>query len=373
MQYLNLSPGAGALGRFPGADDGTVIPQGSSTFAPIYSATVSNLRTLLSVPYGGEVLMIACSGTGGIEALLHNALERGDRILVLANGYFGERLARMARRLGFDAYTICSDWRRPLDVARVLDHIRSDAFSDTKAVFAVHLETSTGLVNDISPIGEALRNLEAMYFVDAVSSVGPHRIEMGSWAIDGLVTVSYKGLMTPPALTMVAISEKYRKRMARVARLNYYFDFDRIMRFASNSTSATPVPTNSLLALRHVTSEIVRHGTEQYELMCRATAEQIRTGLKDLGYSVYGRSGHSYGITALLLQGALKDIGGRAGMQVKHRVYVGAGLGELEEKIIRLGHFRPMSEQELSTVLKIFEQIRDEAGLSGESAGLLTM
>jgi len=362
-EYLNLSPGPTNYKHFLDIEEeGLIIPHGSRAFAELYSRTIGNLRILLNVPDQAEIVLITTSGTGGIEALLLNALEPGDRILVLSNGYFGERLARMAKTLGFDPYVIESEWDRPIEIEHILEVIHSEEFRGTKAVAIVHLETSTGLLNDIETLGRALKTSGVLYLVDAVSSVGPHLVEMDAWGIDGLATVTYKGLLSPPGLSILVLSEKYCREMRSRPTRSFYFDLKKIIEFSQHSTTAMTVPINSLLTLDRVLNHILSQDKAQYCGECSLIARSVRRELIQIGYCIYGREGHSSGITALKLDGIFGNLDARVELEKRYHVFVGSGLGKLQGKVIRIGHYGTLTHKEVHAVTALFCSILEQQG-----------
>ena len=256
---LNLSPGPVDFRRFISIEsEGLMMPHWSIAFAELHETVAKNLRLLLEIPDQGEIAFTATSGTGTLEILLLNVLKQDERILVLANGFFGERLSRMTNALGFKPYTLGMVWDSPIDVSQVLDMISSKEFQGTKAVVVVHLETSTGILNDIATIGQALKDSEALYLVDAVSSVGPHLIEMNKWGIDGLVTVAYKGLLSPPGLSIIALSKKYYEVLSKHSIQSYYFDLKKIIELSRKHTTVSTVPVNAMIVLDRVLKYMVQ-------------------------------------------------------------------------------------------------------------------
>lgn len=313
---------------------------------------------MLNVPSGGEVVFIPSSGTGGVEALLLNALKPGDKILVLANGYFGERLTRIATKMGFDPYTIESAWEYPINTSQVLRILDSKTCQGIKAVVAVHLETSTGLLNDIASIGKVIQTSKILFLVDAVSSVGPHPIDMKDWGIDGLVTVSYKGLFSPPGLSILALSERYCTQMKNNdAHRSYCFDLRKIMEYARECKTTTTLPTNALLILENVLDHIIAQGQHSYSEQCQSFARTLRHELTQIGYHIYGRSGHSHAVTTLSIPARLAGFNVRDELENRYGMFVGAGLGSLYGKVIRIGHYGNHSIEEIPAITGTFRSI----------------
>lgn len=357
--YLNLSPGPSNFQHFFNHEQaGQMIPHGSLAFAKLYRRVSDQLRLLLNLPSQGEIVFLPSSGTGGIEALLLNALKPGDKVLILANGYFGERLIRMTAKMGFDPYKIESSWEYPIDTSQVLHIVHSREFEGTKAVVAVHLETSTGLLNDIASIGKVVQASEALFLVDAVSSVGPHPIEMKDWGIDGLVTVSYKGLFSPPGLSILALGERYCARMEmNDAHRSYYFDLKKMIEYASECKTTTTLPSNTLVILEKVLGHIIEQDQHRYSEQCHSSAQTIRHELTAIGYRIYGRSGHSHAITAVNVPAQLAGFDARDELERCYGTFVGGGLGRLQGKVLRIAHYGNHSLEEIPAISRVFHSL----------------
>lgn len=347
---LNLSPGPVDFRRFIDVEqEGLMMPHGSLLFAELYQRVTENLRVLLDVPPRGETGFITASGTGGIELLLLSALQPGDRVLIVANGFFGQRLAKMAKILGLNPSTIEAAWDRPFEVSHILETIHSKEFEGTRAVAVVHLETSTGLLNNLAPIGQALLASNVLFLVDGISSVGTHPVSMSSWGIDGLVTVTYKGLLSPPGLSILALSRKYCEAMENNAIQSYYFDLKKIIELSHKHTTATTIPVNALLTLDRVLLYILLEEQQHYE-RCRAFAQTLRQELAYLGLDIYGRAGHSHSITALKLPDAPLFCDARLELEKTYGIFVGSGLGQLLGKVIRIAHYGNLNTNDISTI-----------------------
>src|SRR6202162_6317936 len=171
-----------------------------------------NLRWLFRTR--GRAYIYIANGHGAWEAALTNVLSKGDRILVLESGRFALGWGDMARALGVEVEVLPGDWRHAVRPEAVEARLRRDG-AGIKAVLAVHIDTASGVVNDLKAIGEAIRAAghDALYMVDAVASLGCVPFEMDAWSIDVAMSGSQKGLMTPPGLRFVA-----RRKGARRAR-----------------------------------------------------------------------------------------------------------------------------------------------------------
>ncbi|MHB8781078.1 MAG: pyridoxal-phosphate-dependent aminotransferase family protein [Candidatus Geothermincolia bacterium] len=180
---------------------------------PQYTATFTGLveglqRILLT---GNDVITLAASGTGGMEAAVSNCLSPGDRALVAVGGKFGERFAKLCDAYGVEVEEYAYPWDESADAREIARRLA--AAPAIKAVFVTHSETSSGVVNDIAAIGQVVADSSAILVVDSISGAGALEMRTDDWRVDVLVTGSQKALMTPPGLAVVAVSPAAWKMM----------------------------------------------------------------------------------------------------------------------------------------------------------------
>jgi serine---pyruvate transaminase len=151
-----------------------------------------------------DTLLFTCSGTGAMESAVANLCSRGDRVVVVSAGAFGERWQKLAGAYGADVQAVEYEWG---ETPRAEDlSARLAELGGAGAVFLTHSETSTGVVCDLQALAAAARPSGALVVVDAVSSLGAVPLEPDAWGIDVVASGSQKALMTPPGLGLVTVS-----------------------------------------------------------------------------------------------------------------------------------------------------------------------
>jgi len=174
-----------------------------------------------------EVVVLASSGTGGMEACIANALDVGDEALVVTGGRFGERWAAIARALGVVVHEFAVTPGQSPDPAALTEAIATHS-EKLRAVILCAVETSTGALMDPQPAAEAVRLLpDCLLIVDGITWVGSHLAEPDVLGIDLLVCASQKALSAPPGACMIAVSPRAAGRAERMERGRYYFDLIR--------------------------------------------------------------------------------------------------------------------------------------------------
>src|SRR6188508_3008122 len=195
---------------------------------PLVALTDSLLADMSRVfRTAGRTYIYAANGHGAWEAALTNVLSRGDRVLVLESGRFALGWGEQARMLGAQVEVLPGDFRRAVDPAALEARLKRDGKGEIKAVLVAQIDTASGVVNDIKAIGEAIRaaSHEALLLVDVVASLGCVPFEMDEWGVDLAMAGSQKGLMTPPGLGFVAVSQRAREAHARADLRTPYWDW----------------------------------------------------------------------------------------------------------------------------------------------------
>ncbi len=217
----------------------------------IVASLIGDLRALARTSHNAAIYI--ANGHGAWEAALANPLARGDRVLVLASGLFGHGWAEIGRRLGLAVEVIDSGKRAPIDPARLAAALEDDKAHEIRAVLAVHVDTATGVRNDIPALRRVLDEAghPALLMVDCIASLGCERFEMDRWGVDVMVAASQKGMMCPPGLGFVFFNEKAAGAREARGDPSAYWDWtprsapqDFYQHFAGTA------PTHHLYALR---------------------------------------------------------------------------------------------------------------------------
>lgn len=286
-----------------------------------------------------EVMLLASSGTGAMEAAITNCFSPGDKVIAFAGGKFGERLVELARVFKLDTVEIQHEWganAEPADLERALER-----HPDARGVFLTQSETSTGVVNDVEAFGRVLAGSDALFLVDAVSGLGAVDFRTDEWGVDLAVSGSQKGLMTPPGLGFVAVSERAWKAMDSARLERYYFCFKAARAAQSKNPPQTPfTPAITLVqALDVALSMLEREGLDnvfrRHELFARATQAAVQA--LRLEFLAKDRS------RAFVCTSVKSPEGLKSGDLVKHMrneygVSIAGGQGRLKGRIFRLGH-----------------------------------
>ncbi len=312
-----------------------------------------------------DVLVIAGSGTAGMESAVINLWAPGDRFVVASAGNFGERWAKICDRHEIDYEHLEGEWGSRLDPAAI-----AAAAQGAAAVFVTQSETSTGVVHDIQAIAEAVRPTGAVLVVDAVSSLGGVDLRTAEWGVDVVVSGSQKALMTPPGLAFVAASARAWELARRRPTQSFYLDWDALAAAQSKGTTAYTPPVTLLYGLAAALQLIEAQGLEATFAHNRRLALAAREGVKALGLELFSPDDSTSAmVTAFTMPEGLDGQKVYATLRDRHGIVLAGGQGKLRGRIMRIGHMGYMNEFDIVTALSGLELTLAELGYTAPTAG----
>ena len=304
------------------------------------------------------VMTLTSSGTGAMEAALVNTLSAGDEIIFVNAGKFGERWGEIARAYGVTAHEITLEWGNAATPERIASALAEHPAA--KAICLTQSETSTGVFTDVGAIAKAVRpGFDGLIIVDGITAVGAHELRMDEWGIDVVVTGSQKGLMIPPGLAFIALSERawHASESSRLPK--FYFDLAAARTsLASNDTPWTPAVTLVLgvaEALRMIREEGIENVWRRHDRLGSA----LRAGVAALGLEPFGNP-PSNAVTAIRLPEKGDEF--MSLMKKKYKITMAAGQDHLKGKIFRVSHLGYYDEPDMLSVLYAIESALTDIG-----------
>ncbi|MBM7855153.1 aspartate aminotransferase-like enzyme [Desulfohalotomaculum tongense] len=340
-----------------------IIGHRSAEFAALIGRVTDKLKKVFQTE--NEVFVLACSGTGGLEAAVANVVSPGDKVITLNTGKFGERFGELARKYGADVDEIKFGWGCDVDIRVVEEKLKADP--DIKAVFATHNETSTGVVNDIEGLGRLTAQHQAVLVVDAVSSMGGMDIRTDEWKVDIMVSGSQKAMMLPPGLAFVSVSPKAWNVIEQNKAPKYYFDLIKARKSLGKNntpyTSAVSLYYGLEAALDMMLEEGLENVFKRHKLLAKATrAAVMALGLELLPALEYA----SDTVTAVQCPMTVDVNNLRKTLLDKYRVMVAGGQGELKGKIFRIAHMGYTAKADVLLTIAALEMALNECGYKAE-------
>jgi aspartate aminotransferase-like enzyme len=322
-------------------------------FVELYERVLAKLPKVFQTQ--NDVLTFAASGSGAMDSAAANLIRPGTKVLACAAGKFGERWIELAEAYGADLTRYEPGWGERLDPAEI-----GRLAQGQEVVFATLSETSTGIVNDIQAIAEAVK--DAILVVDAVSGLGAAELKQDEWGVDVVVAGSQKALMIPPGLGFASVSQKALDFVESRPGGRYYFDWVKTAKSQrkGNSPFTPAVPLFQALdvALDLIEEEGLDNVFARHDLLARAT----RAGASALGLDLFGNPDErSTVVTAIELPSTI-DGGKVPGALRKLGITANGGQDHLKGKILRIAHCGYFGAFDILTSLSGIEMVLAQLG-----------
>ncbi|MBD1910588.1 MULTISPECIES: alanine--glyoxylate aminotransferase family protein [unclassified Leptolyngbya] len=328
-----------------------------------------------------EVLVLASSGTGAMEAGIINFLSAGDRILVGNNGKFGDRWAKVAQAYGLAAEQVTAEWGKPLNPEEFRTRLEADTDKQIKAVVVTHSETSTGVLNDLQTISGYVKAHGALMMVDSVTSLGATSVPMDEWGLDVVASGSQKGYMLPPGLGFVAVSDKAWEAYKTATLPKFYLDLGKYHKNQLKNTTPFTPPVNLFYGLKVALDMMQKEGLENIFARHHRQKDATRAAMRAIGLPLFAAdTAASPAITAVAPAGVdAEQI--RSIMKKRYAILLAGGQDHLKGQIFRVGHLGFVCDRDIltavsaleATLLELgYEQFEKGAGVAAAASILMT-
>ncbi|MBW9220018.1 alanine--glyoxylate aminotransferase family protein [Methanothermococcus sp. SCGC AD-155-N22] len=346
-----------------------IIGHRTEEFRTLLEDTVEKMKKVFITE--GDVYIITGSGTAVMDMAIANTVDKGDKVLTICNGNFGERFSKIAEVYKGEVIKLEYPWgkgAKPEDVKKILEEN-----PDIKVVTVVHNETSTGVRNPIKEIGEIVKDYDALYIVDTISSLGGDYVDVDKFHIDICVTGSQKCLSAPPGISAISISEKAWDVINNTESKSFYLDIKAYRdRFESKRESPYTPAVSLIYALNKALDRILEEGLEnrvkRHERLAKATV----AGLETMGIELFAEEwARSITVTSARYPEGIEDGKFRGILSNKYKVIIAGGQGQVSGKIFRIGHMGEAREIHILGTLAAIEMAFKELGYNA-SGGVET-
>lgn len=307
-----------------------------------------------------DVFILSASGTGAMEAAVVNLLSAGDTVITVQGGKFGERWTELCQSYGIKAEVIDVEWGKavsPLEIEK-----RLKANPNIKAVFTTLCETSTGVTNDIEAIGKVVKNSSAVLVVDAISGLGAIPLLTDAWSVDVVVSGSQKGLMLPPGLAFISLSQKAWEKVNAAKCPRYYFDLKVAKKALEKDDTPFTTAVSLVVALRESLKMMQQDGIENVFRRHKKMADATRMAMKALGLELFAPSAASDVVTAVKVPAGLDGEKLVKAMRDNYGVTIAGGQAELKGKVFRIAHMGYIEEFDIIVGLSCLEKVLAQMG-----------
>lgn len=336
-------------------------------FAAIYKNAIEKTREMLKTD--GEVFVISGSGTIAMEMALVNTVAAGERLLIISQGFFGDRFQHLAKAFGIHADIIQSEWGKQVDPAAVEEKLASHSY---KAVTITHADTSTGVAADLDSLVPIIKKHGALVILDGVCATTAMEEDMSKsydgGKIDVVLTGSQKAIGVPPGLAIVAFNQTAlaaREQMERVPA--YYCDIYNWIPIMHDPQKyfATP-PVNLIYAYDEGMKLVLAEGMDNRYKRHEAYGKAVRAALAEYGMkAIADENAAAATLSCILYPEGMEDAEFRASLAKKGVIVAGA-LAHLAGKAFRIGHMGNTTEDMLEKAIVLIGETMNEVGFEAD-------
>ena len=311
-----------------------IIHHRAPDFLPVLDSAKKGLQWLYQTK--NDVLILCSTGTGGMEGSVTNFLSPGDDVLVINGGKFGERWTKICQAYGMKVEELIVEWGYAAKAEQVEAALKKNP--KIKAVFVQANETSTGVYHDVKSLAAVVKKTDALFVVDAISALVAPNIKTDEWGIDVMIGGSQKGVMLPPGLAFVSVSDKAWKMADAAKTPKFYFNFKKEREnLAKNQTLFTSAVT-LIIGLNECIKMLQAEGLDTVFARHERLAKATRAGVSALGLKLFPKESPSNALTAIEAPAGVDGQAIYKDLRVKYGITGAGGQDKLKGKIFRIAH-----------------------------------
>ena len=337
----------------------------TAEFRALYTRVLAQLKDFVGTR--NDVIILASSGTGAMEASVSNLTSPGDRVLVLTAGKFGERWTGLAKAFGCEVDVLSAPYGQTFDLAEVKKALKPEH----KVVYTQATETSTAVRHDIEAIAKIVSATDSILVVDGITGLGTTHFDVDAWGIDVLIGGSQKAVMIPPGLAYLSVSERAWAAMEKTKNPRYYFDLRKERKNAVKGESAYTPAVALIAGLGAALDYIAGQGGGDLEKgrialidNAQVNAEATRAGLVALGFTLFAPTAPAAAATAVAVPEGMDSGTVVKALKTRFAAVTANGQGEMQGKIFRVAHLGFFDYLDTVALLGAMEHIaKDTLGL----------
>ena len=331
-----------------------IIHHRSPDFLPVLDSAKKGLQWLYQTK--NDVLILSSTGTGGMVGAVNNFFNQGDEVLVVNGGKFGERWTKICQAYGLKVEEIVVEWGYAVKPAEVEEKLKKN--KNLKGVFVQATETSTGVYHDIQTLSSIVRTYEdTLFVVDAISALVAHDLRTDEWGIDIMVGGSQKGVMLPPGIAFVSVSEKAWKKAETSKIPKFYFNFKKEREnLAKNQTNFTS-PVTLIIGLNAGLKMLQAEGLENVFKRHERLAHATRKAVQAIGLDLYPKESPANSVTAIMTPPGIDGQAVYKNLREKYGITAAGGQDRAKGKIFRIAHLGYADRFDIITAIAGIEMV----------------
>jgi len=338
-----------------------MIHHRTSEFKDILKQAHTGLKSIFCTE--NPVLILSSSGTGAMEAAVCNLFSKGDKVLAIGGGKFGQRWLEISKAFGLDVIEMSIEWGSapsPDELTKILNDNK-----DIKAVLTTLCETSTATVFDIEKIAKITNEKNILLVVDAVSGLGQDVLLTDKWGVDVVVSGSQKGLMLPPGLSFISLSKRAQDAMEVSNLPKYYFDLKKALKSHAKDDTPYTSAVSLIMGLATALDAINKEGLELRWKKFSKMAKAAREAAKALGLKTFSQR-PSDSVTAIVSPENIKSSDIVKALREEYGLSIAGGQDKFKDKIFRIAHMGWISDKDLIECFLLLEKVLEKLGYKFE-------
>lgn len=333
---------------------------GDPAFVKDFKELIEDLKDMFKT--SGEVFIVAGSGTMAMEMAVANTTKRGDNILLVSHGFFGDRFIDICERKGLNVDVLASEWGKIVPPGEIENKLSEKHYA---AVIVTHVDTATGVCAPIAEIGSLVKQFsETLLIVDGVCATAAEPEYVDEMGIDVLFTGSQKAFGVSPGLAMLWAGPKALERRKGLGVIpEYYVDFDKWLPIMENPAKYFATPSINLVwALKESVRIIKEEGIESRYARHKKVASAMQSALETLGFTILAdKENRAVTLSNLIYPSGIDDLNFRS-ILAEEGVMVAGGLANYAGKMFRLGHMGNIDMHDLVSVIAAIERTLYKSG-----------
>jgi len=345
---------------------------GDPDFVQDFKDLLAELKDLWKTE--GEVFVVAGTGTLAMEMAVANTLKKGDNLLIVSHGFFGDRFIDLAERKGINVDVLTNDWGKIVPVSQIEKKLSEKTY---QAITVTHVDTATGVCAPVAEISQVVKKFpETLFILDGVCATAGEPEAVDEMGIDVLLTGSQKAFGVAPGLAMVWAGPRAMERRKSLGIIpELYADFDKWLPVMQDPAKyfATPA-VNMVWALKEAVRIIKEEGLPNRYARHKKVALAMQASLESLGFTILAEPGHrAVTLSNPIYPEGINDAEFRK-ILAEEGVMVAGGLGPYAGKMFRLGHMGNIDMHDVVSVIAAIERALVRVGKNvefGRGVGVL--
>ena len=345
---------------------------GDPAFVKDFGELIVDLKEMWRVD--GECFVVAGSGTMAMEMAVANVTKRGDNILIVSNGFFGDRFIDICTRKGLNVDVLSAEWGDVVSPEEVENKLKEKNYA---AITVTHVDTSTGAKAPIEEIGEVLKKFpDTIYIVDGVAATAGEREYVDDMNIDILFTGSQKAFGVAPGLAILWAGQKALQRRKSLGTIpEYYIDFEKWIPIMNDPSKyyATPA-VNMVWALKESVRLIKEEGIEERYARHTRVSNAFNAALEAIGFKILAKNEYRCSTLSNVLYPEGIDDALFRKILAEEGAMVAGGLDAYAGKMFRIGHMGNIDDHTVYSAIAAIERTLIKLGYKYEKGiGLKTL